>query len=154
MRRSLISLCVVTAIWDRRQHDYLDNFVPFVATLLEARGIRRIERDKVLWLCDQFEKEFDLKIPLHPMLAVLNRCVRRHLLRRIQSGYTVNEKVAGDLSLSPNKDDFIRRYCKLIEQFVEYVKDTFKDEIDGEEAEEALLQYLHRYDMDILFFQR
>ena len=149
MRRSLVSLCVVTAIWDRRQHDYLDNFVPFIATLLEILRIRRVERDEVSSLCEQFEKEFDLKIPLHPMLAVLNRCVRRHLLRRIQGGYTVNEKVVGDLSLSPNRDYFIRRYRKLIEQFIEYVKETFQYEIDGEEAEEALLQYLHRYDMDI-----
>lgn len=149
MRRSLVSLCVVTAIWDRRQDDYLDNFVPFIATLLETRSIRRIERDEVSGLCEQFEKEFELKIPLHPMLAVLNRCVRRHLLRRIQGGYTVNEEVVGDLSLSPNRDDFIRRYRKLIEQFIEYVKETFQYEIDGEEAGEALLQYLHRYDMDI-----
>jgi len=151
MRRSLVSLCVVTAIWDRRQHDYLDNFVPFIATLLEIRRIRRIEQDEVSVLCEQFEKEFDLKIPLHPMLSVLNRCVRRHLLRRIQGGYTINEEVVGDLSLSPNRDDFIRRYRELIEQFIEYVKDNFEDEIDSDKAEEALLQYLHRYDMDILF---
>ena len=151
MRRSLVSLCVVTAIWDRRQHDYLDNFVPFIATLLETRRIRRIERDEVSALCEQFEKEFELKIPLHPMLAVLNRCVLRHLLRRIQGGYTINEEVVGDLSLSPNRDDFIRGYRKLIEQFIEYVKDNFEDEIDSDKAEEALLQYLHRYDMDILF---
>ena len=93
MRRSLVSLCIVTAMWDRRKHDYLDNFVPFIATLLEIGGIRRIERDEVSWLCEQFEKEFELKIPLHPMLSVLNRCVRRRLLQRIQDGYTVNEKV-------------------------------------------------------------
>lgn len=151
MRRSLVSLCVVTAIWDQRKRDYLDNFVPFIATLLEIRGIRRIEQDEVSWLCDQFENEFDLKLPFHPMLTVLNRCVRRHVLQRIQGGYTVNQQVTGALSFSPNRDGFIRRYRELIERFIEYCKEVFNQAIDGEDAEDALLQYLHRYDMDILF---
>ena len=54
-------------------------------------------------MCDQFEKEFDLKIPFpfHPMLAVLNRCVRQRVLERISDGYNINEQVAKNLIYRP-----------------------------------------------------
>ena len=63
MRRSLVSLAVVTAMWEQRRHDYLDNFVPFVATLVNARSITRIQRDEIPDLCHQFNDEFGLRLP-------------------------------------------------------------------------------------------
>lgn len=142
---------MVTAVWDQRKKDYLDNFVPFIATMLESRGIRRIEADDVLRLCERFEDDFGLKIPYQPMQAVLRRCVRRHLLRQSQGIYTVSQEMADDLSFSRNRDDHVRRQNELLERFIDYAKEKFDREIVLDDAETALLDYLHRYDMDILF---
>ena len=150
MHRSLVSLSVVTAMWDQRRHDYLDNFVPFIATLLESQKIRRIENDDVFGLCQKFEDEFGLKIPHHPMLTVLHRCVRRKLLQRSDRGYTAVDRVVGDMSFSRTRNSFVRREEELLKKFVEYVKTTFDRDIDVEDAETALLDYMGRYDMEIL----
>ena len=140
-------------MWDQRKHDYLDNFVPFIATLLETRQIRRIEGYEIVNLCNQFEDEFDLKIPDHAMRTVLNRCVRRKVLRRLQHGYTVDVDVAAKLSFSQDRANFSRREKNLLEHFVAYVKSTFGKDIEVKDAEDALFDFIHRYDMEILLLR-
>ena len=150
MRRSLVSLAVVTAMWEQRRHDYLDNFVPFIATLLNSLRIRRINRDQIRQLCDQFDDEFGLKLPFHPMVSVLNRCVRRHLLRRSHGGFNVNRKVSAELAFGNKRHSYIQKERDLLSQFSSYAKNRFGECIDISDAEATLLMFLRRFDMEIV----
>ena len=154
MHRSLVSLAVVTAMWDQRRHDYLDNFVPFIATLLEARPRRRIERDDVHDLCGQFEDEFGLRLPFHPMTAVLNRCVRRRMMRRSGGGYAVDTAVVATLSFAGEREAYNRRERELLGQFIAYAQQEFGKTIDVEDIEMTLLDFLHRFDMEVVISNR
>ena len=138
-------------MWEQRHHDYLDNFVPFVATLLDLRGIRRIERDDVKSLCDYFAEEFELIIPFHPMHSVLNRCVKRRLLRRDSGGFTAHETVVYDQSFRLSRGEFVRKEEQLLGSFREFCKTTFDLSISIDEAEDALLSFLRYHDIEILF---
>ena len=151
MRRSLVSLSVVTAIWEQRHHDYLDNFVPFIATLLDLRQIRRIENDKIKSFCDEFENEFELIIPFHPMNAILRRCVQRRLLRRENRGFTANEKDIFEQSFKLVRGEFFRKEEQLLRCFREFCDSKFDLTITSDESEDALLSFLRYHDIEILF---
>ena len=150
MRRSLVSLAVVTALWDQRKKDYIDTFVPFIATLLETRSIQRFEQDNIHALCEQFEEEFGLPLPYFPMLSVLNRCVRRNLLDRSYHGFTVSSTIATDLSFFQERDSYMRKEQALIGGFQKYAQTTFQETIDAVTAEMAMLDFLRRFDIEIL----
>ena len=138
-------------MWEQRHHDYLDNFVPFVATLLDLRGIRRIERDDVKSICDHFAEEFELIIPFHPMNSILQRCVKRRLLRRASGGFTVHQTAVYNQSFKLSRGEFVRKEEQLLESFREFCKTTFDLSISIDEAEDALLSLLRYHDIEILF---
>ena len=150
MRRSLVSLAVVTAMWEQRGHDYLDNFVPFVATLANARSITCIQRDHIPDLCDQFHDEFGLKLPFHPMVSLLNRCARRHLLHRSHGAYTIDQRVCSELCFANKRDLYTQKEGDLLKAFASYAHDTFGESVDISDAEDALLQFLRRFDMEVV----
>ena len=151
MRRSLVSLSVVTAMWEQRHHDYLDNFVPFVATLLDLRGTRRIERDDVKSICDYFATEFELVIPFHPMTAILNPMCQATHLRREGGGFTAIEKAVFQQSFKVRRGEFVRKEQQLLKSFREFCKNTFDLTISPDDAEDALLSFLRHHDIEILF---
>ena len=141
-------------MWDQRRHDYLDNFVPFVATLLEARPRRRIERDEVHDLCGQFEDEFGLRLPFHPMTAVLNRCVRRRMMRRSGGGYALDTAAVATLSFAGERESYNRRERELLDEFTAYAQQEFGKTIDVQDVEMALVDFLHRFDMEVVISNR
>ena len=145
-----MSLAVATALWDQRKQDYIDTFVPFLATLLGTRDINRFERDDIQWICEQFEEEFGLALPYFPMLYILNRCVRQGLLTRSDHGFTVSAEKANDLSISQKRDSYIRKEQALIQGFIEYAQTTYQETIDADTTEMVMLDFLHRFDIEIL----
>ena len=78
MSRAIASLAVIKVNWDTRRKDFIENFVPFVVTLISRRGYAKISVNR---LCRDFEAEFSLRVPYHPMLAILNRVKQRRYLR-------------------------------------------------------------------------
>ena len=150
VHRSLVSLAVATALWDQRKQDYIDAFVPFVATLLETRDISRFEKDDIPLICEQFEDEFGLALPYFPMLYILNRCVRRRLLARLDHGFTVSATIAHDLSVSQKRDSYIGKERALLQGFIRYAQTTYQETIEPDTAESAMLDFLRRFDIEIL----
>ena len=150
VHRSLVSLAVATALWDQRKQDYIDAFVPLVATLLETRDISRFEKDDIPLICEQFEDEFGLALPYFPMLYILNRCVRGRLLARLDHGFTVSATIAHDLSVSQKRDSYIGKERALLQGFIRYAQTTYQETIEPDTAESAMLDFLRRFDIEIL----
>lgn len=62
MKNTLLSLAILKVNWDHLKKDYIENFVPFVATLLKKKNYQFIEVSKI---CNDFKVEFGLIIPRH-----------------------------------------------------------------------------------------
>lgn len=150
MSRAIASLAVIKVNWDTRRKDFIENFVPFVVTLISRGGYDEIS---INGLCKDFEAEFGLRVPYHPMLAILNR-VRKH-------GYIRRRKSDGSYIPTRDKvvaDDFTdialeqeRKYQKVIGEFVQFAKDDFGEVISESEANAIFISYLQDHDLDVLF---
>lgn len=81
MKNTIASLALVKTNWDSLRRDYIENFVPFLATLIRRRRYKRINPDTV---CADFEQEFGLIIPFHPMITLLNRPGKGNLLQNVK----------------------------------------------------------------------
>ncbi|GAH47398.1 unnamed protein product, partial [marine sediment metagenome] len=151
MHRALVSLSMITALWEKRRTDYLDNFVPFLATLANRRQIKRVDITKVNSLCSQFADEFGLRIPYHPMIAILNRCRRRGVLRKTGAEFIFHRSRSAELDFSSEEALFVSKIKTVVEQLASYANSCFKVTLDETIAEELILDLLKRSDMDILF---
>ena len=84
------------------------------------------------------------------MLSILTRCVQRGLLSRSDHGFTVVPKTASDLSFFRERDSYNRKERELIQRFIEYAQSEFHETVDVLGAETAMLDFLRRFDIDIL----
>ena len=84
MKNTIASLALVKINWDSLRRDYIENFVPFLATLIRRRRYKRLDLDT---LCVDFEQEFGLRIPFHPMITLLNRAKKRKLVGKREGNF-------------------------------------------------------------------
>jgi hypothetical protein len=69
MNRTIKSIALLKVIYEKDK-DYIDLFIPFIATLILKFDYKSIEVEQV---CSDFEKEYGLIIPYHPMQTILRR---------------------------------------------------------------------------------
>ena len=138
---------MITAIWEVKKCDYIEIFLPFIATLIVKRDYKIIETTVV---CNDFDKEYGLSIPFHPMETILTRARKRGLISRKNRKFTpVKEKIS-KYDFSSTAKTQIREQEKLISEIVLYAKNTHNHEISREETENALISFLQDYDHDII----
>ena len=75
---------MVKVSWDHLKKDYIESFIPFIATLVKKKDYETI---KVVQVCADFKEEFGLIIPYHPMVTILNRARRRKILKKQRDSY-------------------------------------------------------------------
>jgi len=95
MNKTISSLAFLKANWDRFGQDYLENFVPFIVTLINRKKYKAIDIPSIR---RDFEKEFGLSIPYHPMISILNRTKKRGYIAKTGQDIFVpdNQKVIED----------------------------------------------------------
>src|SRR4028119_1748825 len=80
------------------RRDFIENFVPFIATLIRRKNYRSVN---VNVICKDFESEYGLSIPYHPMLTILTRTMRNGYLERKRNGEYIPVKdkiIVGDFT--------------------------------------------------------
>lgn len=146
--RTIVSLAILKVNWDRKHSDYIENFVPFIATLASNKKYEQIKLEEI---CEDFNEEFGIKIPHEPMATILGRCRKRGLINKEYKGYfPIWEEIAKH-DFSEGKNEQEKRLNKVVGNIQEYVKSTFEDDIEKEEIENALIDYFREHDIDILF---
>lgn len=148
MNDAITSLAVLKVNWDYLKKDYIENFIPFIATLIKKCNYGVIDVNTV---CNDFKKEFGLIIPYHPMCTILTRAQKRGLIEKHAYG-----------SLKPNKDkvdkyeftkitdEQIRKQEKIIKEFIAFAKRVYSVELSKEGADAAFISFLKDHDLDIL----
>lgn len=149
MTRTLASLALLKANFDSDNKDYIDLFVPFIVSLVNRKKYEIIEVKDV---CKDFETEFGLKIPYHPIQSILDRARKFGYLRRDRTGKLriIHEKVV-DGDFSDIAAQMEQKYNALIQGFLEFTRSSFDVEISGERANEIFIAYLRDHDLDMLF---
>jgi hypothetical protein len=148
MHNTIVSLALLKVNWDHLKKDYLENFLPFIATLCVRKAYDVIDVDTI---GNDFKEEYGLIIPYHPMISILNRARKRGVLKKhYHKLYPVKNKII-ELDFTGLSKEQVRQHEKLIDKFIEFAVKKHDITISKEEAESALLVMLQKRDLDILF---
>jgi hypothetical protein len=144
--QSLTSLAILKVNWDNRGHDYVQNFVPFV-----AEALRRATQDhvSVAELQSIIRTEFGIVIPQGALSTLLHRAERQGLVRRTAGVYLRNT-AAIDPNFQQTLTHVNRQREALITKLVSFAKTRHSVNWTKDEADEALRYYLQSSCVPIL----
>lgn len=143
------SLATLKVLSDKMQKDYIENFVPFIATLINSKNYKEIDVDI---MCKDFEEVFGLKIPYHPMMVILNRVKKRGIIKKHHRKFLPVETEVTKYDFKDVSRKQERKQNKVLESFVNFCKENYSEEtIDKKQATDALIGYLRNHDLEILF---
>jgi hypothetical protein len=148
MRNTIVSLALLKVNWDHLKKDYLENFLPFIATLCVRKDYNIIDVEKI---CADFKEEYGLIVPYHPMISILNRSRKRGLFKKDHHKlYPLKDKIE-ELDFTEASKEQARQNEKVINEFIRYGRQNYATELSQQDAESALLVMLQQRDLDILF---
>ena len=146
--RTIASLAFLKVTWDHLEIDFVESFVPLVAMLIKKRNYEEVE---VISFCQDFQEEFGLIIPYHPMITILNRTRKRGFIQRGAGKFTPNRKKIDEESSKFSSSEQERKFRKVLDEFIKFTKNNYNVALSKDEAEAAFLIYLRSHDLDILF---
>lgn len=148
MDNVIASLAVLKVNWDHLKKDYIENFIPFIATLIKKYNYDVIDINTV---CNDFTKEFGLIIPYHPMLTVVTRAQKRGLIEKGYGKFKPNKEKVAKFEFTRIAEEQLRKQEKITKEFISFVKQNYSVELTSEEAEAAFISFLKDHDLDVLF---
>ncbi len=148
MNRTITSLSIVATLWDQHRKDYLECYIPMLATLILRKEYAQIDIETVT---TDFQEEYGLSIPYHPMVALLNRATKRGLLQRQVNVYVpvLDEMRKHDVSALAQQN--LTAISGILAEIVQFASELAVPGFDIARAETAMIAFLAQYDADILF---
>lgn len=151
MYRTIISFSLVSALWETYNRDYLDNFVPFFATLFKRRSIFKFSDVEIKKFTKMFSEDYGLEIPYHPLITILNKCKKYGLIRKSFKDYYVNVDRMNEIEFLDSEQGYEDKRKLIIEKFVSYAKEYYNVSIESEVANDIILCSLKNNDIELLF---
>lgn len=148
--RTLASLSTITAVWETRNQDYLDNFVPFIATYATVNQIDMISRDDLEQLSDGLYNLFGIRIPILPLKAILKKAKKQRILMSSGGEYHINRSLAMEASIMGDIQDSERMYAQIVTDFQCFATQNYDIELSESVAEEILHEFVNSNDLEIL----
>ena len=149
MNKTIKSVSLLKLILERSKSDYIEVFIPFVASLILKKDYREIEIET---FCSDFCEEYGLNIPYHPTQTILRRAKTRGLIEKSGDGkFKPVRKNLLKHDISNKTIEKTKEVDTLIRKFIDYSKSQFQKSFDFENAESILIAYLKDNDKDILF---
>lgn len=151
MNKTIASLALLKVNWDTntQRKDFIEIFVPFIATLINRKNYEVVD---VNTICKDFENEYGLIIPYHPMMAILTRTMKNGYIQRGYNGnyVPVREKLVTDdfTDISIEQE---RKYKKILDKFLKFCQENHGETLSEVEAECVFVSFLKDHDLDILF---
>lgn len=151
MNRAIASLALVKTAWETYRRDYIENFVPFVATLTRKKEYTEIDPSNLKAFLEDFKVEFGLSIPYHPMLTILDRARKRELFQRKASKLVPIEKNILKYDFSDMAVKKEAELNKVLAEFIKFCQEKFSVQVTETEAQDALNSFLRNHDLEVLF---
>ena len=147
-KNTICSLAILTSNWQINKRDYIENFIPFIATLIGRKKYKRIIVDEIV---SDFTEEFGLTIPYHPMQSILIRAKRRGLIQKSGKDFLPIMDNVKKYEFSSEALKQLRQQEKVINEIRQFAKNKYKYEMTNENVEHSLIAFLKNYDLEILF---
>jgi hypothetical protein len=147
-KNTISSLAMLKTNYYIHKRDYIEIFIPFVATLINKKGYTEIE---IQDLSRDFQKEFGLEIPYHPMQSILIRAKKRGIVTKFSKKWKPVKQQLIKYEFSGEALEQLRKQEKIINEIPKYAKDKYNFNMSNDEAEDAFISFLKDYDLDILF---
>lgn len=148
MNRTILSLAIIKAHWDKDKDDYIDSFIPLMAWLLKEKNYQEVD---LACFQKDFQKRYGLIIPINALVTIFNRAKKKDIVYREQGKIYVRIDGLSDYDLSISSAEAERKFKHLTDQIKDFAKNNYDLEVDVEEIENALLAFLKKHDLDILF---
>lgn len=140
-------------MWEKYNKDYIDNFIPFFATLLLKKDYKPFSIDSVTPLIEGFEKQFGLKIPHDPMRTIIKKAARIKILSTQRGNYYANKNAADEYDVSQDIREHIQAQNDTVDEFMKYVKSKFNIPLTKDEAKLIILAFVRETDSEMLFIR-
>lgn len=142
----LSSLAILKVNWDRG-HDYIENFVPFIAEALRTLPQEAVALED---LQQKVEKDFGLRIPQAALQTILKKAIHYGYVRAERRVYVKNAEVLAKLNIAQIRDDVLRQQEALVGKLVQFCADKYNVAWTPESAGNALLTYLDQHSIPVL----
>lgn len=147
MNKALSSFAIIKNSFNEGE-DYIGAFIPLVVMLFEVKNYRIVGIEDV---CKDFEIEYGLRVPRHPMETILNRMKPRFVTKtdgKVEVHQVEVRKRAQTIDFRQER----QKYGWLLENFINFCKDFQTPvEISLEEADQLFLAFLKEHDLDVVF---
>ena len=142
----LTSLALLKVNWDNKGHDYIENFVPFVA---EALRLASEDAVSVVELQHLVRTHFGMLIPQGALNTLLKRAAKHGYVNRQDKIY-VRTDLVKETDFATLRMQVQRELRALIIKFVDFCQRQHGHVLTTEEAEGALLHLLQKSTVPIL----
>ena len=142
--RALNTLAILQVNMAILRMDYLDSFIPLIATVLCRQPHQKVE---TRILIKSITEEYGIVIPYHPMVSLLNRAAVRGMIRKNSSyDYEVVKEKVEEMKISPIAVEQTRKFAYVVERLTEFCKSRSDEPetITEESASLELLNFLDR----------
>jgi hypothetical protein len=147
-KNTICSLAILTSNWHVNKRDYIENFIPFIATLISKKNYKKIAIEEII---SDFQNEFGLAIPYHPMQSILIRAKRRGLIQKSGKAFLPIIDNVRNFEFSSEAQNQMRQQEKVINEIRIFAKNSYNYEMTDEKVEHSLIAFLKDYDLEILF---
>lgn len=147
MNRTLKSLAVLKANYDIKK-DYLEVMLLYLANLIREKRYSSIEISDI---CKDFQNEYGLVIPYHPMQTLLQRATKRKWLKKAEGKYSPNYHELSKIKAPVHANDVTRKLENIVHKLIEFSTEKYNLTLSQEQAQNTLVAFLHQYDHEVLF---
>jgi hypothetical protein len=148
MNRTILSLAIIKAHWDKDKDDYIDSFIPLMAWLLKEKNYTEVDFTRFQ---KDFQERYGLFIPINAFVTIFNRAKKKNIVFREQGKIYVRIEGLSNYDLSISSAEVGRKFKHLTGQIKDFAKSNYDLEVKVDEIENALLAFLKEHDLDILF---
>jgi hypothetical protein len=150
IRRLITNLAVVQSNYDQNCRDYLDCFVPLMATLIARKRYSRLDPDDIEKVVSDFTAEFGIKMKHYPAVSLIRRCKRIGIIHDDNGAIAIDLVRIAKYDITLAAVRFERESDALIHEVSHFCSDRYSHECTVEEVETSLALYLDEFDQDIL----
>lgn len=148
-KKAISSLAIVNTLSLVFRKDYIEIFLPFLATLIKNKGYSEIIVEQIAM---DFEEEFGLRIPYQPLVTILNKAAKKGIIKKEFGKYIPITAEVLKFHFSDISDRQLRKQNQILDAFIDFCKSKYPEEsMDKTKAEEAFLGYIKKYDLEIIF---
>lgn len=146
MKAALKSIAVLKANLDDGK-DYIEAFVPFIATLIAQKKYQVIDVETI---CKDMKDQYGLTIPHHPLQTILGRCSKRGFLRKSDHQWYPDWRRIGAIDFSAHSQEKVCQLDALVADLGRFAEENDLIEALSGTAEEALWSYLSAFDAEVI----